>query len=57
MVPSMSQKVITVSLAEEHWKRIRASLLSSAEDLAQADSPQARFYKHTHDLIKQAIPE
>ena len=49
------QKVITLSLAEGHWLRIRAALICSAEDLAKVDSDQEAQYKHTYDLVRLGI--
>ena len=49
------QKVITLTMAECHWLRIRAALICSAEDLAQAGSEQAAQYKHTYDLVRLGI--
>ena len=50
-----SQKVITVSLAECHWLRIRAALICSAEDLAKVGSEQEAQYKHTYDLVRLGL--
>lgn len=47
--------LITMTLTEGHWLRIRAALLCSAEDLAQVDSDQAPQYKHTHELVKLGL--
>lgn len=47
--------LITLTLTEDHWLRIRASLLCSAEDLAQAGSDQAKQYKHSHELVKLGL--
>jgi len=49
------QKVITLTLSECHWLRIRAALLCSANDLAAAGSDQERQYKHTYDLVKLGL--
>lgn len=49
------QKVITLSLAECHWLRIRAALICSAEDLAKVGSKQEAQYKHTYDLVRLGI--
>lgn len=49
------QKVITLSLAECHWLRIRAALICSAEDLARVGSEQEAHYKHTYDLVRIGI--
>ena len=48
-------QVITLSLTADHWLRIRAALLCSAEDLAQQGSDQARQYKHSHELVKLGL--
>ena len=50
-----AQKVITVSLAECHWLRIRAALICSAEDLAKVGSEQETQYKHTYDLVSLGL--
>ena len=47
--------LITMTMTEGHWLRIRAALLCSAEDLAKAGSDQEKQYKHTHELVKQAL--
>lgn len=47
--------LITMTLTEDHWLRIRAALLSAAEDLAQEGSDQARQYKHSHELVKVGL--
>lgn len=44
-------KVVSVTLAAEHWLRIQAALLSAAEDLAQVDNPDHKRYFHTYQLI------
>jgi hypothetical protein len=49
------QSVITLTLAECHWLRIRAALLCSAEDLSQVQSPQEAQYLHTYELVKLGI--
>ena len=54
-VDRIDTHVITLSMTESHWLRIRAALLCAAEDLAQAGSDQAPQYKHSHDLIKLAL--
>lgn len=58
-IPSVKpgQKAITLTMAECHWLRIRASLLSSVNDLASADSPLESQYAHTHKLVKLAIDQ
>jgi hypothetical protein len=50
-----SQKLITLTMTECHWLRIRAALLCSAEDLAQVKSDQEKQYKHTYDLVKLGL--
>lgn len=47
--------LITMTLTEGHWLRIRAALLCSAEDLAQVGSDQAKQYKHSHELVKLGL--
>jgi len=49
------QAVITLSLAECHWLRIRAALLCAAEDLSQVQSSQEDQYRHTYELVKLGI--
>lgn len=49
------QAVITLSLGECHWLRIRAALLCAAEDLSQVQSSQEDQYIHTYELVKLAI--
>jgi hypothetical protein len=48
-------RLITLTMTEGHWLRIRAALLSSAEDLAQAGSDQAPQYKHSHELVRLGL--
>ena len=48
---------VTITLTEFDWLRIRASLLSSAEDLAQVDSPQAPEYFNTYKRVKDLLAE
>jgi hypothetical protein len=47
--------LITLTMTEGHWLRIRAALLSAAEDLAQAGSDQAPQYKHSHELVRLGL--
>ena len=47
--------LITLTMTEGHWLRIRAALLCAAEDLAQAGSDQAPQYKHSHELVKLGL--
>ena len=47
--------LITLTMTEGHWLRIRAALLCSAEDLAQAGSDQERQYKHSYDLVRLGL--
>jgi hypothetical protein len=49
------QAVITLSLAECHWLRIRAALLCAAEDLSQVESSQEDQYRQTYELVKLGI--
>lgn len=49
------QKIVTVTLSECHWLRIRSALLCAAEDLAAAGSDQAHQYKHSYDLVKLGL--
>lgn len=44
-------RAVQVTMAPEHWLRIRAALLSAAEDLAQAGNPEHKRYHHTFQLI------
>lgn len=55
MTEDLRTKVITLSLTADHWLRIRAALLCSAEDLAQQGSDQERQYKHSHELVKLGL--
>jgi hypothetical protein len=48
---SLPERAVTVTLAPEHWLRIRQALLSAAEDLAQLENPEHRRYFHTYQLI------
>jgi hypothetical protein len=52
---SPAQPVITLTLPECDWLRIRASLICAAEDLAQARSDQESHYKGTYDLVKSEL--
>lgn len=47
--------LITMTMTEGHWLRIRAALLCAAEDLAQVGSDQERQYKHSYDLVRQGL--
>jgi hypothetical protein len=47
--------LITLTMTEGHWLRIRAALLCAAEDLAQAGSDQEAQYKHSYDLVKLGL--
>lgn len=49
------QPVITLTLSECHWLRIRAALLCAAEDLSQVQSSQEAQYLHTYELVKLGI--
>jgi hypothetical protein len=49
------QAVITLTLAECHWLRIRAALLCAAEDLSQVGSSQEDQYRHSYELVKIGI--
>ena len=54
---------VTITLSEFDWLRIRASLLNSAEDLAQVDSPidapstQTAQYFNTYMKVNSALVE
>lgn len=48
---------VTITLSEFDWLRIRASLLCSAEDLSQVDSPQTDQYFNTYKKVKDALAE
>ena len=50
-----NQNLITLTMTECHWLRIRAALICAAEDLAQSGSDQERQYKHTYDLVKLGL--
>ena len=43
-VDRIDTHLITLTMTEGHWLRIRAALLCAAEDLAQAGSDQAPQY-------------
>ena len=47
--------LITLTMTEGHWLRIRAALLCAAEDLAQAGSGQEAQYKHSYDLVRLGL--
>lgn len=47
--------LITLTMTEGHWLRIRAALLCAAEDLAQAGSDQEAQYKHSYDLVRLGL--
>lgn len=49
------QRTITLTLSENHWLRIRASLLCSAEDLASVESDQEAQYHHTYTLVRDGL--
>jgi hypothetical protein len=42
---------VSVTLAPEHWLRIRQALIAAAEDLAQANHPDHARYHHTYQLL------
>jgi hypothetical protein len=48
---STPSRAVSVTLAPEHWLRIRQALISAAEDLAQVENPEHRRYFHTYQLI------
>ena len=54
-VDRIDTHLITLTMTEGHWLRIRAALLCAAEDLAQAGSDQAPQYKHSHDLVRLGL--
>ena len=47
--------LITLTMTEGHWLRIRAALLCAAEDLARSGSDQEPQYKHSYDLVRLAL--
>lgn len=49
------QKIITLTLSEFHWLRIRGALLREAERLTQEDPTQAAQYRHSHELVKLGL--
>ena len=54
-VDRIDTHLITLTMTEGHWLRIRAALLCAAEDLAQAGSDQERQYKHSYDLVRLGL--
>ena len=55
MASSSPTQLITLTLPEYDWLRIRAALMCAAEDLAQAKSDQEIHYKSTYDLVKSGL--
>jgi len=49
-----TQKTISITLAEDHWDRIRSALLYVAGELSKDNSPLESEYFHTYKLIKLA---
>ena len=48
-------KQITLTLDEFDWLRIRAALLSAAEDLSKVNSDQEEQYFKTYKTVKNSL--
>ena len=49
------KKQITLTLDEFDWLRIRAALLSAAEDLSKVNSDQEEQYFRTYKTVKNSL--
>ena len=49
------KKQITLTLDEFDWLRIRAALLSAAEDLSKVNSDQEEQYFKTYKTVKDSL--